>query len=140
MSKTAQEWKAELDLDELPDAEFLEALNELEGKEVVVGSSSRPGGSWVCMTLSEIKEILLVEGVGMAFKAIRTGKGLSTRSGAHEWQLSQGRVSQIEQPGVNLELATVANLAQRMGYRTRVVFEPIEGGQTISATLEAKRS
>ncbi|WP_425148147.1 helix-turn-helix domain-containing protein [Deinococcus sp.] len=135
MPKTAQEWKDTLDFDTLPDAELLELLNEAEGHETSGGNLTQT----LSLTPAEIKEVLLVEGVGMAFKAIRSEKGLSTRSGAHEWHLSQGRVSQIEQPGVNLELATVADLAQRMGYRTRIVFEPVDGGQTISATLDAKK-
>lgn len=142
MPKTAQEWKDQLELDELPDPEFLEALNGLEEKEVIsaagtLASSDPP--TFVAMTFDEFKEALLVESVGLAFKSIRQAQGYTTRTAAQRFRLSPGRVSQIEQPGVNLELATIADLARRMGYRTRVVFEPIEGGTPISALVDVKR-
>ena len=148
MPKTAPEWKDQLELDYLPDDELLEALNGLEGKEVIGAAgplahdaSTTPADppNFVAMTFDEFKEALLVESVGLAFKTIRRAQGHTTRTAAQRFRLSPGRVSQIEQPGANLELATIADLAQRMGYRTRVVFEPIEGGTPISALVDVKR-
>jgi DNA-binding XRE family transcriptional regulator len=148
MPKTAEEWKDQLELDYLPDDELLEALNGLEGKEVIgsagpldsaAKTSPTDPPTFVAMTFDEFKEALLVESVGLAFKSIRKSQGYTTRTAAQRYHLSQGRVSQIEQPGVNLELATIADLARRMGYRTRVVFEPVEGGTPISALVDVKR-
>lgn len=138
MPKTAQEWKEQLGLEELPDPQFLEALNGLENVETISSSAADPT-TFIEMTPDQIRETLLVEGVGLALRAIRTGQGHTTRSAAQAWQLSPGRVSQIEQPGANLELATLADLARRMGYRTRIVFEPVDGGPAISAPVDVKR-
>lgn len=137
MPKNAQEWKDQLGLEELPDPEFLEALNGLENLETISGAADP--ATFVEMTPDQIRETLLVEGVGLALKTIRTRQGHTTRSAAQTWQLSPGRISQMEQPGANLELATLAELARRMGYRTRIVFEPVDGGPAISAPVDVKR-
>jgi hypothetical protein len=127
---------------------LLKALNGLDGKEIIdaaglLSSAAETAAtdppSFVAMTFDEFKEALLVESVGLAFKSIRKAQGHTTRTAAHCYRLSPGRVSQIEQPGVNLELATIADLARRMGYRTRMVFEPVEGGTPISALVDVKR-
>ena len=114
VNKSAEEWQYLLDLEYLPVDPLLEWLNE-ESTAEEYGPQAR-------------REDELLACVGRAFRFIRMAQGHTTRSAAEAWQLSPGRVSQIERPGANLELSTIGELARRMGYRARVVFDPIPGG------------
>lgn len=134
MSKTAQEWMETLNLPELPDAEFLDNLNAIEGLEYAEGDPDP--AHWVSMTPTEIKEALLVESVGDAFKHLREGQNLSTREAADTLGISHGRVSQLEGSGNALNLATITRMAQGFGYRTRLTFEPISGGEGVSVLVD----
>ena len=134
MPKTAQEWQEQLNLEALPDDEFLESLNALEGLEYV--EDEPDPAHWVSMTPTEIKEALLVESVGDAFKHLRGAQDLSTRAAADALGISHGRVSQLEASGNALNLATITRMAQGFGYRTRLTFEPIGGGEGVSVVVE----
>lgn len=78
---------------------------------------------------------LVVESAGEAFKAARQQKGLTVRLAAENWGISSGCISQIESPEANLYMSTVGSAALRMGYRAKLVLEPMEGGQPIEALL-----
>ena len=121
MSKTAQEWQQQLGLESLPDAEFLEALNALEGQEVIDGGGLEALGLTAAQTTpDELVGALVVESAGMAFKTVRQEQHLTVRQAAEAWGVSPGRVSQMESPDANLYMSTVGSAALRMGYRAKL--------------------
>lgn len=138
MPKTAQEWKDLLGLDELPDPEFLANLNALEGVDVIEGGGV-PDAQWVTMPPGEIAAAVVLGSAGAAFKAIRAAQGLTVRQAADAWGVSPGRVSQVEAEDANLYMSTVAETARRMGYRAKLVLEPLEGGPRYEAELPHER-
>lgn len=136
MSKTAQEWQQALGLDTPPDEEFLNALNTLEGQEVVDGGGlERLGLTAEPLTPDELVGALVVESAGAAFKTARQEQHLTVREAAQAWGVSPGRVSQMEAPDANLYMSTLGNAALKMGYRAKLVLEPVEGGRAIVAPL-----
>lgn len=136
MSKTAQEWQAQLGLDDLPDPEWVGMMNNLEGKEVIDGGGLEARGLTANpLTPDELVGTLVVESAGAAFKTVRQERRLTVRQAALAWGVSPGRVSQIESPEANLYMSTVGSAALRMGYRAKLVLEPLEGGPTIVAPL-----
>lgn len=136
MSKTAQEWQQILGLNTPPDDEFLASLNALEGQDVVEGGGLEARGLTVApMTPAELVGALVVQSAGEAFKAVRQEQSLTVREAAQAWGVSPGRVSQMESPEANLYMSTVGSAALKMGYRAKLVLEPLEGGQAIVAPL-----
>ncbi|CAM3407718.1 helix-turn-helix transcriptional regulator [Deinococcus saxicola] len=136
MSKTPQEWQVVLGIDELPDAQWVEMLNALEGKGTIDGGGLEAQGLTAsALTPDEIGVALVVESAGAAFRAVRQDQQLTVRQAAEAWGVSPGRVSQIEAADANLYLSTVGSAALRMGYRAKLLLEPLESGPTIVATL-----
>lgn len=132
MAKTAYEWMQALHLEEEPDHEFLRALNALEGKEVVGQPEDLPQ---VGLTPKELAEAVVLESVGEALKSIREQVGLTTRETGELLGISHARISQIERPDASLNLLTVARTAQKLGYRTKLVFESEVGGSSITVPV-----
>ncbi|CAM3955342.1 helix-turn-helix domain-containing protein [Deinococcus frigens] len=136
MSKTPQEWQVVLGLDELPDAQWVEMLNALEGRDTIDGGGLEAQGLTASvLTPDEISMALVVESAGAAFRTVRQDQHLTVRQAAEAWGVSPGRVSQIEAADANLYLSTVGSAALRMGYRAKLVLEPLENGPTIVAAL-----
>lgn len=133
MPKTAQQWMQDLELDELPDAEFLEALNALEGKETVGRASDPVQGAG--LTPDDLAAAVNAGSVGEALKRLRQQAALTTRDAGELLGTSHARVTQLERPDATPNLTTVARTAYRLGYHTKLVFEPIEDGPTITAPL-----
>lgn len=141
MSKTPQEWQAALGLDELPDAEWVEMMNALEGQATIDGGGLEARGLTApALTPNELSVALVVEGAGAAFRAVRQNQQLTVRQAAEAWSVSPGRVSQIEATDANLYLSTVGSAALRMGYRAKLILEPLESGPTIVAILGENKS
>lgn len=141
MSKTPQEWQAALGLDELPDAEWVEMMNALEGQATIDGGGLEAQGLTApALTPNELSVALVVEGAGAAFRAVRQNQQLTVRQAAEAWSVSPGRVSQIEATDANLYLSTVGSAALRMGYRAKLILEPLESGPTIVAILGENKS
>jgi hypothetical protein len=134
MPKTPQDWKERLDLTEVPDAEYLSALNALEGIKAIRAQ----GEHLQEMTPDDLLAALIVEGAGQAFRALRAQAGLTTRRAGDLLGVSGARVSQLEADDANLYTSTVAEVAARFGYRAKLVLEPLDGGQRIEATLQPK--
>lgn len=134
--KTAQEWQEHLGLDILPDKEFVAAMNTLENQDAIDGGGLEAKGLVAMQASPEtLVSALVVESAGEAFKAARQEQKLTIRLAAEHWGVSAGRISQIESPASNLYMSTVGNAALRMGYRAKLVLEPIDGGQSIEAPL-----
>lgn len=136
MSKTPQEWQSALGLDELPDAEWVQLMNALEGRETIDGGGLEAQG----LTPDEIGVALVVASAGAAFRAVRQDQQLTVRQAAEAWGVLPGRVSQIESTDANLYLSTVGSAALRMGYRAKLLLEPLESGPTIVAALGDSKS
>ncbi|CAM3559166.1 HTH cro/C1-type domain-containing protein [Deinococcus saxicola] len=140
MSKTPQAWQVALGLDELPDPEWVEMMNTLEDRDTIEGGGLEVQGlTAAALTPDEIGVALVVESAGAAFRAVRQDQHLTVRQAAEAWGVSPGRVSQIESADANLYLSTVGSAALRMGYRAKLLLEPLEHGPTIVATLDDSR-
>jgi hypothetical protein len=126
MPKSAQEWKDELSLPELPDAEYLAALNRLEGLEAVDGGRLEAQGLAKAMTPGEVAGSVLLNSVGELLRAVRLTHQMTVREAGAAWGVSPGRISQIESAGANLYSSTLGEMAHRMGYRVRVILEPLD--------------
>ena len=141
MSKTPQEWQSALGLGELPDAQWVEMMNALEGQETIDGGGLEMQGLTApALTPDEIGVALVVASAGAAFRAVRQDQQLTVRQAAEAWGVSPGRVSQIESADANLYLSTVGSAALRMGYRAKLILEPLESGPTIVAALVDNKS
>ena len=136
MPKTPQQWKDTLDLAELPDPDYLAALNALEGVETI--DAPEHALHLQEMTPDDLLAALIVEGAGQAFRSIRAQAGLTTRRAGSILGVSGARVSQLEADEANLYTSTVAEVAARFGYRAKLVLEPLGGGQRIEATLKPR--
>ncbi len=134
--KTAQEWKDALGLAELPDAEYLADLNALDGQETVDFEGADPA-RFVAATPADVAAQVVLASAGQAFREARRRAGFTVRKAAEQWGMSPGRVSQVEADDANLYAQTIAETAQRMGYRARLVLEPLDGGEPIAADLRA---
>ncbi len=61
---------------------------------------------------------------------------LTTREAGELVGTSHARVTQLERGGDSLNLMTVSRTASRLGYRTKLVFEPENGdGPSVTAPL-----
>lgn len=138
MPKTAQEWKVQLGLPELPDAEYLAALNSLEGLETVDGGRLEAQGQAVEMTPGEIAGAVVLDSVGEMLRAVRQAHEMTVREAGAAWGVTPGRISQLESAGANLYSSTLGEMAHRMGYRARVILEPLDPGDTARPRFETE--
>lgn len=126
MPKTAQEWKDQLRLPELPDIEYLAALNSLEGLDTVDGGGLEAQRHALETTPGEIAGSVVLGSVGEMLRAVRQVHEMTVREAGAAWGLTPGRISQIESASANLYSSTLADMAYRMGYRVRVTLEPLD--------------
>lgn len=72
MSKTPQEWQTVLSLDELPESEWVEMMNALEGRETIDGGGLEAQGLTApALNCHEIGVVLVAASAGAAFRVVR---------------------------------------------------------------------
>lgn len=129
---TAQEWKDRLNLDQEPDDEFLMALNELEGQDVVSASDEEllKRGLVVEMTPGEIEaevERLYVErSLGKLLAALRAERHKTLQEVGDALGITRARVAHLER-GENAKLGTIARFAAALGFEATLTFKSRDG-------------
>lgn len=123
-----------LDLDEVPDAEFMALLREATTatQPPIVASSA------VETTVDELLEIIINGTVGNLLARAREQEGKSLEAVGTSAGLTRARVQQIEH-SENLELATIVKVASALGYKVGIRLEPIHsGGAALVAELPSR--
>lgn len=138
MTRTKEQLKADLKLDELPDDEFMALLNEVgDGETVALPPEAAQGRTWV---LEEIENAVIVGTVGRLLERARAASGQSLRAAGKSIRRTHSRVRQIEE-SENVEIATLVRLAHAYGYEVDITLRPVTAsGDAISAVLAASNT
>ena len=124
MPKTREEVQKAFGLAEPPDDEIMALLERLGEGDVVSGVAPVEGEGYTADELAEELEAAVVaESVGDLLSKARQETGRSLRDVGAAAGVSHSRVRELEQSS-NVELATLARLAEALGYRAKIVLEP----------------
>ena len=116
-------------------------LERFTPEEVQTGVVERPGGEPAPgrsfdEVRDEFAEVLLQESLAALLQSARASAQLSLADVAERLSVSRGRIHQLEQDGANLQIATLARLADALGYDVRVTFVARDEGRSpLSAPL-----
>lgn len=127
----------QLNLAEEPDAELLELLEGLEDRPARL----HPDNTALLKPLTpqsvrlEVSEAIALRSVGELLSSARKDNTLTLEQLGQALGVSKGRVSQLERQGANLESATLARVAEMLGYDATIVFRPRD---TRRRVLEAR--
>ena len=83
----------------------------------------------------EVSEAIALRSVGELLSSARKDNTLTLEQLGQALGVSKGRVSQLERQGANLESATLARVAEMLGYDATIVFRPRD---TRRRVLEAR--
>lgn len=72
----------------------------------------------------KLEYFLILESLGELLQKIRSDRGLTVREMAREVQKSPGRISQIEGTRDRIELKTLAQYANELGYDVQIALVP----------------
>ena len=109
---------------ELPDDELMALLEELGEAEVVTGVSPVEGEDYTADDFAEeLEEAEIAESVGQLLQKAREEAGRSLRQAGEAVGVSHTRVRELEHSS-NIEVATLARVAEALGYSVRIVLEP----------------
>lgn len=72
----------------------------------------------------KLEYFLIVDSLGELLQKIRNSRGLTVREMAREVQKSPGRISQIEGTRDRIELKTLAEYANELGYDVQIALIP----------------
>lgn len=132
--KTKQQVMEELNLDVLPDDEFIELYSYAAslGEEPVDAGPDANQIAGIEMTPAEMVEVLenelVARNVGQLLSLARTQSGMSQSAVAEEAGVGRSWVNQAERKEY-LELPALVRLAGAMGYRVRIELKPTEAGR-----------
>jgi ribosome-binding protein aMBF1 (putative translation factor) len=116
-------------------------LEHFTREEVQSGVVERPGGEPAPgRSFDEVRdalaEALLQDSLAALLKSARASAQLSLADVAERLSVSRGWIHQLEQDGANLQIATLARLADALGYDVRVTFVARDEGRSpLSAPL-----
>lgn len=72
----------------------------------------------------KLEYFLILDSLGELLQKIRSDRGLTVREMAREMQKSPGRISQIEGTRDRIELKTLAQYANELGYDVQIALVP----------------
>ena len=81
------------------------------------------------------QEVLAVKTVGKMIAAARAQRQMSARQVAERVNASHPRVLAVEKSGIDIEIRTLVNYAEALGYDVQLSLKPRDGGQEITASL-----
>lgn len=116
-------------------------LEKFSPEEVQSGVVERPGGEPAPgRSFDQVRdafaEALLQESLAALLRSARASAQLSLADVAERLSVSRGWIHQLEQDGANLQIATLARLADALGYDVRVTFVARDEGRSpLSAPL-----
>jgi ribosome-binding protein aMBF1 (putative translation factor) len=125
--RTKQQVFEDLNLDRYPDDEFMELLEQLgdDTSPVMTDPAQGPLEEWTPAQLeAAVKEMVAAKSVGELLAEARKQSSMTMTEVAEKMHVTKGRVNQLEHPEANLEVATVARMAQAMGYKMTITLEP----------------
>ena len=124
MPRTIEDVRQALGLAELPDDELMALLEELGDGAVVTGAPPVAGGGYTADELAEeLQEAVVADSVGQLLKRAREESGRTLRDAGAIVGVSHSRVNELEHSS-NVEVATLARVAEALGYSVRILLEP----------------
>jgi len=131
MGRTKEEVQKAFGLAELPDDAFMALLEELGEGDVLAGVAPVEGEGYTAEELEqELEEAIVAESIGDLLARAREQSGKSLRAAGRAAGISHTRVSELERSS-NIEIATLARVADTLGYDVKIVLEPKQGGGRI---------
>lgn len=125
MPKSKAEIQRALGLSAPPDDAVLALLEELGEGEVVTGATPVAGPGYSAEELlEELEEAVVADSVGELLWKAREETGRSLREAGEIVGVSHARVRELEHSS-NMEVATLARVARALGYRVRIVLQPM---------------
>lgn len=122
--KSKEQVKEDLNLDELPDDEFMDLLDEVGQEEIVSGVSPvEDDGYTPDEVREELAEAMIADSLGETLSKAREQAGLSLREAADVIGISHSRIQQLES-SENLEIETLARVAAGLGFKATLNLEP----------------
>ena len=122
-------------------AQKLQAMLGTPTREVIVPNNA----SFVEENFEEfsntLDQLIAVQTVGDGLRQARKRRKLSSRQLAIQLELSQTRIMEMERANTELELRTVARVAEGLGYRVKLELIPDDANEPIiSVTMPHKNS
>jgi ribosome-binding protein aMBF1 (putative translation factor) len=88
-----------------------------------------------------LDQLIAVQTVGDGLRQARKRRKLTSRQLASQLDLSQTRIMELERANTQLELRTVARVAEGLGYRVKLELIPDDANEpTISVTMPRKNA
>ncbi len=112
-------------LAEQPDAELLSLIEGLEDRPAITTQSNVQSTNPQAIKATLEDELIAIS-VGQLITQARKKRGLTLEQIGRVLNLGKARMSQIEKAGANLELHTLARVAQALEYDLKVSFVPKE--------------
>jgi hypothetical protein len=137
VKRTKKAVKASMQLDQLPDDEFMTLLDAVGDGPVVEGPSPSTGVvSYTPRRIRDEIDVGLVDaGIGDLLARARAETGWTLREVGRTSGVTYGRVQQLEK-STNIEIATLVRMAAALGYAVRIEFVPDRPGAAhLSAQL-----
>lgn len=138
--RTREGVRKALGMAELPDNDLMALLEELGDGGVVTGAPPVEGEGYTADELAEeLQEAVVAESVGELLRKAREESGRSLRDAGAMVGVSHSRVRELEHSS-NVEVATLARVAEALGYKVRIMLEPKRATEKGGGTLERKKS
>jgi len=140
MRKTKQQVRDDLDLDDLPDDEFMQILAEAGDGPIVAGTRTTAAEGYTPKQIAdELSDAIVASTIGTLLARARAQAGLSLREAGTQAGVTRGRIQQLES-SENIELATLVRVADALGYDVQITLVPERSGQPLlSADLSSLR-
>jgi ribosome-binding protein aMBF1 (putative translation factor) len=120
-------------------AEKLKAMLGTPPREVIVPQNTKLVEENFEEFSNTLDQLIAVQTVGDGLRQARKRRKLSSRQLALQLELSQTRIMEMERANTELELRTVARVAEGLGYRVKLELIPDDVNEpTISVTMPHK--
>jgi ribosome-binding protein aMBF1 (putative translation factor) len=120
-------------------AEKLQAMLGTPPREVKIPTNTNFAEENFEEFSNTLDQLIAVQTVGDGLRQARKRRKLSSRQLALQLELSQTRIMEMERANTELELRTVARVAEGLGYRVKLELIPeVLNEPTISVTMPRK--
>lgn len=120
-------------------AQKLQAMLSTPPREVIVPNNAQFVEENFEAFSNNLEQLIAVQTVGDGLRQARKRRKLSSRQLAIQLELSQTRIMEMERANTELELRTVARVAEGLGYRVKLELIPDDVNEPIiSVTMPRK--